>query len=304
MENCCNITLSNTGSPSVKCIESEAKKLLFIPRFTNAGVRTNIDLTDVLNEQYFIDWVKDADKSARIYPTPVLENVEDVRAEPIRQEFDSGYNPIVRKGTRSFTGHIINQGAAYLKKLQALACGTVDVYIVTKDSQLLGNGNDVGFLKPFMIAESTLNFELVKRTPSEVAMIQVTFDFDEREKDGDIAFIPKSQLGGYDLLDLNGLLDVYAAAATNISTTGFRQKFFTQFGSVIGGTPIQGLAIADFALAEITPTPGAITITTLTEVNKGEYAFTFATQTSADVLQATVTATGFETGNIPTVTIP
>jgi hypothetical protein len=303
-QNCCNITLSNTGAPGTQCIEAVTRKIFLVNMRTGAGVANEIDLTGTLNEQYFTDWAKNADKSARIYPLQIVENVEDVRAEPIRQEFNSGYNPIVRKGTRSFTAMIPFQGAKYLAKLQALACGEIGVYLGTKDRQLVGNGATAGKLKPLKLGYKTVNFELVKGTQSEVPMIQVTFDFDMAEKDENLAFITQSDMGGYDILDLTGLLGVQATAPTAISATSFTQYFFTEFGSAIGGTPIQNLAIGDFALAEVSPTPGAISISTSTETAPGKYTFTFTSQTAADVLQASVVAAGFENENIPTATIP
>ena len=67
-----------------------------------------------------------------------------------------------------------------------------------------------------------------------------------------------------------------------------------------------GLELADFSLAETSPSPGAIVITSVTESSDGVYDFVIPTATSADVLALTPSKTGFDFAAVTAtaITIP
>jgi hypothetical protein len=105
-----------------------------------------------------------------------------------------------------------------------------------------------------------------------------------------------------DLFDLRGLLDVYGTTPTAISTTGFTITLETFFGSMKDKVEVVGLLLADFILYNVTDSL-PVTILTTTENPDGTYAFTFAAQTSGDVLKLSVDKNGFDSTPLETVVI-
>jgi hypothetical protein len=99
------------------------------------------------------------------------------------------------------------------------------------------------------------------------------------------------------LEDFYSLLDV-SGTASAISTTGFTMTLVDPYGD-----PVEDLVSGDFSLEETSPTPGSITISSVTETSAGVYAFTFGAQTSADVLSLTPSKNGYDFSAIPSVTI-
>jgi hypothetical protein len=94
-------------------------------------------------------------------------------------------------------------------------------------------------------------------------------------------------------LDFDALEELYSlydvsSTITAISATGFTATLKDEYGLAV-----QGLAIGDFALYNVTDA-GAVTISAMTETSAGVYAFTFASQTSADVLRLTPTENGYD----------
>jgi len=61
----------------------------------------------------------------------------------------------------------------------------------------------------------------------------------------------------------------------------------TKYGGKLSPIAAEGMELADFSMAEVTPTPGPIVITSVTEstTTAGLYTFVFPSATSADVLR-------------------
>lgn len=311
--NCESTTLGNMGVPGCTPIAKIASKLILTNYFQSDGTITKIDLSDTLDATYFAERMQQYDSGVlvpldeRWYISPFLENVEDIREETVFQTFNSGKKAKVRQGTRSFTGHII-EGAAYemLQKVKRFQCATLGAFIIDTAGNIIGNGDESGFLKPIRIDKASFDVQLVKATDAEAQMVRITFDWARLEQDSSLKMITASDIVA-DVLSLEGLIDVFVSFS-NITTGGFTARFATSYGSAKNPVPVSGLVVGDFSLAEVSPTPGAVSITSVTEsaTVPGTYTFVTATTAQNDVLQLTLNKAGLDSLSVlgTSITIP
>lgn len=296
----CNVSLSNTGLPNCEPIASVTKKIILVPYYDNSGNVNSIDLTATLNQVYFTGKINAADASQRWYPLPEIKNVTEEKTDSIFESFDDGTQAFIREGNRSFSGIMPSKSPAFLEKIKEYRCATIGAYLIDKDGNLIGASIEAGYLYPIKIDQTSWDARLVKATDSTIQKIQLTFSFHVDERDEDLRMITADEVSPVRLLSLAGLLDVNAEY-TNESTTGFDAKLYTDFGSVLNPITVKGLVLGDFALYNETDA-AAVTISSVTE-NNGTYSFTFAAQTSGDVLTLTPTKNGYDFKNVVAATI-
>jgi hypothetical protein len=145
---------------------------------------------------------------------------------------------------------------------------------------------------PISVDNNSFDPRLVDATDAVVQKILVAFNFSDSMRDEYLAMITEDDYT-FDLINANGLLDV-SSANSAITTTSFTVTLSTAYGSKAAPVKVKGLVIGDFTLAELSPTPGAIVITSVTESADGVYDFVIPTATSADVLELTPSKDGFD----------
>lgn len=310
---CRTLTLGNMGIPNCTPIALVAKTLILVPYYKADGTVNSITLSDTLDADYFNDRINQYDTSdvrvnlqSRWYITPPLQNVDEPKADTIYEEFDSGEKAKVRDGVRSFTGLIV-KGAAYpmLKKVKKFQCSVIGAFVIDAKGNLIGNGSESGKLRPIAINKETFNPQYVKPTASTVAKINLMFDWGTLEFDDDLAMITTDDME-VNPLDLLGSIDVYATIS-GISTTGFTALLKTSYGSAKNPLTVKGLVAGDFTIHNVTDNlPVVIVSCTESTTVPGTYAFTFAAQTSADVLRLTIIKNGLDGTEVEatTITIP
>lgn len=305
----CDYGLANSGLPNCTPIENVTYSLIIVPTFDSTGVRNGIDLTDTLDTAYFTDRLNAGrsgatltDRNQRWFPLPKMFSIEDVRADSKFETLDGDVNFFVEKGTRTFNAVMPKIPATYLKKIDGYRCNDLSAFVIDIDGKLVGNGEVDGFLYPFRLDNETWDTNYMKAsTAPAVQKISLTFSYDKREFDGDIKLIDSDETS-VDVRNLSGLLDVYAAAASSISTTGFVTSLTYSFGTAPNPLKFKGGVLADFTLYNETTT-ASVTITSVTESPDGTYTFVIPAQTSADVLTLSLAKDGFEMTDL-TVTIP
>lgn len=308
----CTEGVKNFGQPGCVGTLERAQKFGFIRTKANDGTTNKIVAGDTLDQAYFDALINNADKSKRLVVSPVMNQMNDSRAEYNTMDVD-GFTITTSEGVRTVTFSIIDGAhpriaAAY----NSMACQNMSFYVFSTTDQIGGNGSVAGELRPFRIKPKTMR--AIYNPPSKVnetpPMVSVSFAISELENDGDIAYIPYGD-GANDVQiivnDLTGLIDVDLQAATNITTTGFKVVANLLYGNQLAPDRFKGGVLADFTLAEISPTPGAITITSVTEgtgANEGQYTFVIPTASSADVLRLTFSKDGYEALSTIDITIP
>lgn len=300
------------GTPGCLPILERPQKLGFIQRMANDGTLNKISSTDTLDAAYFSDLINETDSSKKLFPSTVINKVNDTRAEFNNFEID-GFQITVSEGVRTIAFTVIDgasprMAAAYNSR----ACLDDAFYTFSVTDQIGGNGSVADELHPFRIKKNTMRavYNPPNKENETPAMVMVQFALSELEKDADIAFIPYGT-GANDVQilvgDLTGLIDVTMQPAASITTTTFVVDIvLTGIGNQLAPAPFEGGVLADFTLAEISPTPASITITSVTESTTipGRYAFVQPTATSADVQRLTFQKDGYEATGTINITIP
>ena len=296
----CNLSFANTGSVGCKLLMAVARKLILVPTYDSTGAMNKIAAGDTLDASYFSGKINETDPTKRWYPTGLIDNIEDVRAEPIMETLASQKKLFVQDGIRSFKGIIVEESNILIDKYLAFQCKDFSAFIVDKERNLIGSFDGTDFY-PVQIDKDTFYAMLVKTTDTTVQKIQVQFEFSRTERDEDLRMIAESEMGGVNVLNLSGLLDVNAAIS-GASTTGFVAVLTTDYGTFKTPINVVGWVKADFTLYNET-THAPITITSVTEAPDGTYTFVIPAQSSYDVLTLSATKTGYEFPDT-TVTIP
>lgn len=309
--NCDAYTLGNMGQPGCVPVAQETRQMILMRYFKDDGTIPYIASGETINATYWNAHIQRYDGSGtlveadeRWYISPTLENVEDVRADTVFQEFNSGTKVKVREGVNTKTFYIPNGTPELLAQIQKFQCEIMGVWLVDTNDAVIGNGGTSGQLRPFRIDKNSFNAQLIRATGGNaVQMIMITFDLYRTEFDKDIKMITAEDMT-VPPSDLIPLIDVLGAISS-ISTTGFVLTATTRYGSFLGAIPVKGLVKADFVLTELSPTPGAITITSVTEssTTPGVYTFVIPTQTTADSLKLVLKKNGLDGEALETLAI-
>ena len=289
----CSSGGGNLGRPSCYEVFGTAKKLIFMEYFKPDGSVNSIDVSTLTGgklDQTFLDArTKDVNPRTRWYPTPKLVTVTDVRADDTTEEIDNTTSIFIEQGVRAFEGFTIKGDPVFVGNMNAWKCLTAGVMAIDKDGNLQGAEVVSGFLYPVRLQDESLSATLIKTSVSGStgSKTQIKFAVSELEKDSNLRMLEAVDVTA-DLLGVRGLVDVNAILpATSITITGFEVQLNTDYGGITNPTPAEGLVTADFSMVEISPTPGPIVITSVTEslITPGLYTFVIVAQVSGDLLE-------------------
>lgn len=299
---CDDYALGNMGTPGCTPVAQETRRLILTRYFKDNGDIPAIVTADTIDAAFWNEHIQRYDNTGalvaadeRWYITPDLENAEDVRADPVFQEFNSGAKAFVREGVRSMSYLIPNGTPELLAQILKFKCEEMGVWLVDMKDQVIGNGSVSGELRPIRIAKNSFHAMLVKATGGNTVQgIMITFDLHRLEYDHDLKLITADDMAVIPS-ELNPLIDVLGVISS-VTTTGFVLTATARYGSFLGRLAIEGLVKADFVLTELSPTPGAITITSVTEstTTPGQYTFVIPTQTAADELKLVLKKVGLD----------
>jgi len=283
----CNNTLANLGTPDCPSVGQVAKKFIFVPRFAADGSVNKILKTDITAANMTLK-INAANPKDRYYPTAEFENVEDVREDPVTQEFNSGKMITVRDGVRKNVGMIPLGTFQELGAYKSYGCAEFGAFVMD------GGGNfmfyedpaDPLYAYPILIDNETYHARLVKATDSEVQMLEISWQWKQSQKDQNLRLIQSDGLD-FDADDLEGLFDADAVYSSILGTFDGATATIT---TTLFGVPVEGLVPADFVSSDSGATSNVFNVTTGLDV-----VLTGATETSAGVYELTWTAAS--TGN-------
>jgi hypothetical protein len=247
----CTLTNANTGTPNKQPIEKVGKKIYLQQLIADDGTVNEIDCAGTLDQAALDALINNADDSKRLYPLPLIDNIEDVRADAILETLNSGQNIKVQDGTRTFTGVIVSQGPVFLGQLENWSCGKFGAYAIDDCGAMIGNGATAGKLRPIRIDERNWNPQLVKSTDTTVQKVALNFEWARTEKDSSLRMLTAEDWTDADLLGAEGLLDITGTASA-ITTTGFTMAITTLYGSCATPVVVPGLVLGDFSLFNVT----------------------------------------------------
>jgi hypothetical protein len=288
----CNSGGGNTGRPSCYEVFGTAKKLIFVEYLKPDGTVNSVEISTLtagkLDQTYLDARIKDSNPRTRWYPTPNLVTVTDERSDDITEEIDNTTTIFIEEGVRAFEGFTLKGDPVFVGNMNSWKCIEAGVFAVDKDGNLQGSEILNGFLYPVRLQPESLSASLIKAsvTNSTSSKTRIKFAISELEDDSDLKMLEAVDITA-DLKNAEGLVDVIAGTPTAISTTGFTVQLNTTYGGMTNPIPAEGLVGSDFSGVEISPTPGAIVISSAIEsgVIPGLYVFTIVAQTSGDLLE-------------------
>ena len=300
----CNESLSNTGQTNCQPLFKVAKKLIFVPTYDGTGALNKLAVGTLFTPSLLTAKLNHATKASRWYPSPDLENVGGDRAESVFDTAPSGKKSFVKKGVRTMSFEIWDEGTEYLYQLEALRCADVSVYVVDNEGNIRGTvpSTEDGFLYPIKIDKASFDAKPIFATDTTVEKIMVNFDWEQSESDAQLRMITATDMTA-DLLNAEGLLDISIEYST-ITQTSVIFTLQERFGSRKTRNKLTGLLISDFydavggtasRLYNVTDSL-AVTISTFAESTSspGTYTLTFASQTVSDVIRVTPNKNGFD----------
>jgi hypothetical protein len=265
-------------------------KVILVPKFAADGSVNKIasgDLTKTILQAHF----DNANQLDRFYPTPLLKNVTNERADPEYFEWEGGGKEFVREGVRQFTG-VISKGTPELEGRLNLWNGQeMGFYAIDKDGNFIYKdaGDGSGDYLPIPIDGGSLYTGFKWATNSDPSMLAIQFDVLQTEKDSDLRYTLASALDfdGLDSGDVYGLSEVTVNITAAAATTG------TFTATLDMGTPQSGLTKTDIAMNNDT-SDTVLTVDNLVEstVNLGTYTWTItAGLATGDTVRVTIAKT-------------
>ena len=136
----CSVGNTNTGELSCKGLMGIARKLIVVNKYDSTGARNGIDVSGgtVLNQAYVDALINNTDASKRWYPTPLLDNVEDLKGDSLTETLNSTEELFISEGVRNFTGVMVKETPKMLGILKSMRCVNNAVYIVDKEGKPTG----------------------------------------------------------------------------------------------------------------------------------------------------------------------
>lgn len=306
----CTDGVKNFGQPNCVGILERPEKLAFVQTTADDGTANTILSTDVIDDTFVTDKINESDRSKAWFPTPVLNKVNNTRAENNTFDID-GFQINVSEGVKTIVFTVVDGAHPLIAEaFNSLGCRDMAFYTWSVTGQIGGNDRVDGELRPYRMKKKTMSaiYQEPNKENETPAMVMVQFAISDLEDDKDIAFInPGTGVNDVqvDITSFSGLIDATMGVASSISVAGFTTEITYDYGSVFVKEPFKGGVIADFTAVEISPTPGAVPLVSLTESPDGTYAILFtAPATSGDLIRVTLSKTGFFSTTTIDVLIP
>lgn len=299
---CCTSTqvFGNTGVSASELIIKDLQMVVFMPKYDSNRVLNKIDVSNPATLGATLRTLTSATTSAdkRLYPFPLAENVTQEKSERQMQAAPSLREYKLQDGVRSIAFDLLDTNSSFrlLGELQKFGC---------KDWVYFYVDNCGNFWAGSLVDDELYGIPVMKNTfdPQNVRPVQGTsvnairvmykeaFGFN----DSGMMAITAETLG-YSATELEGIVTVNATVGAITTTSVIVDLWTVSNDATAPQTPFTGLLAVDFSLNELDPTPGVIAVATAVEslVTPGRYTLTFASQTSADILEGTATRGGFE----------
>lgn len=286
----CGYGMSNTGSGCTPLMKV-TKKVIFVPQLDDDGNRNGITIGATLDQTYFDALVNQSDPSKRWFPLPEMKNVKDERADNIVETFEDGSTGFVQEGTREFMGWAVNAPQQLKGKIEAGRCIEMGVYLIDINGNLVGSlSEDRTTLYPIKIDKDSISAKFIKATDKTLQKIEFKFNFSIEEHDESLEMITCEELD-YEVLNLRGLLDIYADYSL-IDNTTFTMRLRTDYGTPTSPVLDKGLVAADLALYNVTDSLAVIVTSVTEDTDGGTYVVVFPAQTNADEIRVTPSRDG------------
>lgn len=276
----CDYGLGNLGKPNCDKVFAAAKKFIFVPQFSNAGVENSVDSTATLNNAWVSALVNNADKSVRFFFSPEVKNVDMPKDAPVMESFEDGSNNFIAEAVRKVTGILPECPPRWKANFERIRCNAnTCVYIVDLFGNLVGcQKNNDGKLYPIPLNAKSAYAGVVMAKDGSSQQIGIQFEIPRNFDDSTICMISANAFTDFNMLNIGGLIDANIAFS-NIASGAVTATITTPGADLYEAIPVEGLVIADFvssvtgATSKIRDTTAGadVTITSVTESAPGVY---------------------------------
>lgn len=286
----CNNTLQNLGSPDCPPVMQIARKFIFVPKYDANGAENRLDLNPLeVNKANLLTKINATNPLNRYYPTAQVDNTEDVRAEPVTQEFNSGKIITVRDGARTNTSVIPLGSTQELGHYKSFGCSEFGAYVIDAGGNFIYYDKGDGYAYPIQIDEQTFYCMLMKATDAEVQMISLSWQWKLSQRDQNLRFVA-SDLLDFNIDDLNGLFDV-----TGTYVSGSTAQYVLTLETTDFGTPVSDIVLADVSVVDDQGNAIALASWTESASTEGSYTAVFqAAQNQGDQIATVISKEGFD----------
>ncbi len=296
MPNCYPISVTGTGQCPFNY--QILRRIVLVPLLDSNGEINKFDsMADVtkLNIQAKFDEIAALD---RYYSTPLLENVEQPRAETTFFEYNSGNKARVKQGTRTFNGWWPDGDPQFLGRMQSwynqdfgfFGIDKWGNFVYGQNLQDLGDGG----IYPIPIDGASWDVNLVTASDSDPLYVMCQFDYKQDFNDAAIRYLDIKTLD-FDgrTRDFYGLLPLVPIVAdgqeSGVTTIA---KVQTDYG-----TPVSGLLFSDFTLYDVTTDTDLLVSAAVENPGlPGQYTLTASTTVDGNLNWLTVSKVKYQTG--------
>lgn len=280
----CGTINSNFGVKESN-IFGKARKIMFVPLVSDAGVDNSIDLTSALDKVYFDGLKSKEDYSERFQFTPLLDNIVPNIEDDASETLAFNRTIFTREGNIGYEVHWNSDksDAVFQRALKSLQNGKWGFYFVDKCSSVAGyECSDKLF--PIPISEGTVSVKLIETDPNTSNYIRLIFQIDPSGSNDYDLLLGENLNDDVNLLNIKGLYDGKLNAKVGAATTTELVVDLEVLSSSVTSTPFTGAdTVGNWTMTNNT-TSLAVVLATVVEdaIVDGRYTFTFPAQTAAD----------------------
>ena len=281
-----------TGTNPCPYLMKIARRLVLVPTYDSEGNKNNFASPDEVTKANIQAKLDETEALDRFYALPLMENVEDTRAETTFFEWNSGQKVRIRSGARTFIGALPDGDPQFMERLQSWEGQSFGTYIIDADGNYV-YADGTGEVNPISIDGNSWDVSMVKANDTEPFYIMIQFDFKQEVNDGHLRYIPINDLD-FDgrTSDLYGLLPLVPKVDTTTAGTSTTVTVTTDYD-----VPVTGLVFGDFVLYDVTADSDLSVSDAVENPNvPGEYLLTSSTTVQGNVTRVTVSKLKYQDG--------
>ncbi|MBU3660999.1 MAG: hypothetical protein FGM14_14075 [Flavobacteriales bacterium] len=285
----------NLGLPSKLCQFGVVTGFALQNRYNSTGAENSIDLNVSAITTAWTSLLTSADTTVRVYPMTGLRQFAMPTADDVNVTDNQGIDEFVRVGDTKFTMEKWNSSPVLTAKINKSRCASNVVYFYTKTG-IIGLKDSSNKFTGFPLSIFSAKFEI--ETGDQPSKTMINGQFDREFNVGDIWFVPfadfnTSYATQRGLIDANFTIVTPAADGGTNTTVGLKIRTDYSQGLTMD-SDIVGVIDADLVVTNKT-TGLAISGATLLELPSSEYTLTYASATTADVIEVKfLTTVGYE----------
>jgi len=296
----CGIPSNLNGRNCQDAYISQPVGLMLIPAGTG---EVSFATKSAMTSQLVVAAINNVNPLVRILPMNNLDNYDPMEGDPITKEFDSGLIIFIERGITTIKGVKTDADNTTVEAFLDLNNLNMGAWLIDNDKfQYATDSATKMMVKGIKVAKGSFKAKLIPGKKGEVESMEYSFNID-KSFDTRLLRTVSNQEMGYSLADIcEPLITIGQAIVSAPTTTSHVVTVYDDRGKAISG-----LVTANFACANMT-VPATVTITVSESLTvKGQYTIAHPSGVLASqVLNDTITATGFDSYFLPTivVTIP